>query len=58
MLKDFWFRDYAGPEENGVMRNDNPYGDARRLPGELNCYQAKASTFCMQLMRALSNSQP
>ena len=56
VLKDFWFRDYAGSEENGVMRNDNPYGDASRLPGELNCYQAKESTFCMQPMRAPSKS--
>lgn len=48
VLKDFWFRDYAGPEVNGVYRNDNSYGDARRLPGEQNCYRAKQSTFCME----------
>jgi hypothetical protein len=58
VLKEFWFRDYAGPEINGVFRNDNPYGDARRLPGELNCYQAKQSTFCMEHMRAPTDSQP
>ena len=58
LLRDFWFRDYAGPEVNGVFRNDNSYGDARRLPGEVNCYQAKQSTFCMQPMRAPSSSKP
>jgi len=51
VLKDFWFRDYAGPEVNGVVQNDHPYGDARRLPGSLNCYGAKGSIFCMQFMQ-------
>jgi hypothetical protein len=58
VFKEFWFRDYAGPEVNGFFRNDNLYGDARRLPGDLNCHQAKQSTFCMQPMRAPSNSPP
>lgn len=57
VLRDFWFRDYAGPEVNGVFRNDNPYGDARRLPGDLNCYQAKQSTFCMERMQPQSRRQ-
>ena len=47
-----------GLEVNDVFRNDNSYGDARRLPGEVNCYQAKQSTFCMQPMRATSSSKP
>lgn len=49
-LNEFWFRDYAGPEVNGVFRNDNSYGDAHRLPGPNNCYKAKESIFCMKLM--------
>ena len=51
VLRDFWFRDYAGPEVNGVFRNDNSYGDARRLKGKLNCYMAKSTTFCMVPMK-------
>lgn len=51
VLKDFWYRDYAGPVVNGVYRNNNAYGDAYRLPGKHHCYQAKQSTFCMEFMR-------
>ena len=51
VLNDFWFRDYAGPEVNGVVRNNNSYGDAHRLPGQHHCYKAKESTFCMEFMR-------
>jgi len=56
VLKDFWFRDYAGPEINGVFRNDNYYGDARLIRGTSNCYKAKGSTFCMKFMNT-SNAQ-
>ena len=52
VLKDFWFRDYAGPEVNGVFRNNNAYGDAHRLPGQHHCYKAKQSMFCMEFMQA------
>ena len=51
VLRDFWYRDYAGPEVNGVFRNNNSYGDAYRLPGPHHCYKAKGSVFCMQLMK-------
>ena len=51
VLNDFWFRDYAGPEVDGVFRNNNAYGDAQRLPGQHHCYKAKESIFCMELMR-------
>ena len=51
VLNDFWFRDYAGPEVDGVFRNNNAYGNAQRLPGQHHCYKAKESTFCMEFMR-------
>ena len=51
VLRDFWYRDYAGPEVNGVFRNNNSYGDAHRLPGPHHCYKAKGSVFCIQLMK-------
>ena len=50
VLRDFWYRDYAGPEVNGVFRNNNSYGDAHRIPGPDHCYEAKGSVFCMQFM--------
>ena len=52
VLKGFWFRDYASTEVNGVFHNDNPYGDAYRIPGPNNCYKAKGSIFCMKFMNS------
>lgn len=45
VLKDFWIRDYRRPN------NNNPYGDARRLPGKTNCYSAKERIICMEQMK-------
>jgi hypothetical protein len=44
VLKDFWIRDYKGP------KNNNPYGDAKRIPGESNCYSVQERIICMQRM--------
>ena len=55
-LAAFGARDYSGPEVNGVFRNGNDCGDVRRLPGDLNCYQANQSTFCMKTMQPQTRS--
>ena len=50
----FWCGDGAGPGVDGVFRNNNAYGDAKRLPGQHHCYNAKENTFCMEFMRPRS----
>ena len=46
VLKDFWVRDYANLDGRSNSP-ENSYGDARRLPGDDNCYQAREFRVCM-----------
>ena len=46
ILKDFWVRDYAGIDDP-TKGQENPYGDAIKLPGPNNCYRAKTFTVCI-----------
>ena len=52
VLTDFWVRDYD-KTLNGGKSNENPYGDAVRIGGEIPCYAVKENTYCMKPMQEL-----
>ena len=52
VLTDFWVRDYD-KTLNGGKSNENPYGDAVRINGEIPCYSVKQNIYCMKQMREL-----
>ena len=52
VLTDFWVRDYD-KTLNGGRSNENPYGDAVRIDGEIPCYSVKKDIYCMKPMREL-----
>jgi hypothetical protein len=49
VLKDFWVRDYAGLDDPSKGQ-ENPHGDAKRISGQGNCYQASSFKVCMAEM--------
>ena len=52
VLTDFWVRDYAKTLHGGIS-NENPYGDAVKIDGEIPCYSVKQNIYCMKPMRYL-----
>ena len=49
ILKDFWVRDYANLEDRSKSP-ENPYGDAKKILGQGNCYQASSFKVCIAQM--------